>query len=118
MNTKQIGEFGERAAGKHLADKGYRIIRYNFRMKMGEVDIIAKKDSCIVFVEVKTRKNNLFGEPSEYVNRNKQMRIRKAAACYTDIINNDVRFDVIEVFYEQRGAEMAVKKINHIENAF
>ena len=118
MNTKQIGEFGERAAGKYLADGGYRILRYNFRLKMGEIDIIAEKDGCIVFVEVKTRKNNSFGEPSEYVNRNKQMRIRKAAACYMDIMNNDVRFDVVEVFYEQRGAEMVVNKINHIENAF
>ena len=106
MNTKQIGEFGERAAGKYLADGGYRILRYNFRLKMGEIDIIAEKDGCIVFVEVKTRKNN------------RQMRIRKAAACYMDIMNNDVRFDVVEVFYEQRGAEMVVKKINHIENAF
>ena len=53
MNTKQIGEFGERAAGKYLADKGYRIIRYNFRLKMGEVDIIAQKYCFFFFFELK-----------------------------------------------------------------
>lgn len=114
MNTKEIGDFGESAAAKYLFNKGYKILKRNFRLKMGEVDIIAEKDGCIVFAEVKTRKNNNFGEPSEYVNYRKQLRIKKAAACYTDIINNDVRFDVIEVFYDRFG----VNRINHIENAF
>lgn len=114
MNTKEIGDFGEQAAVDYLLTKNYKILKRNFRMKMGEVDIIVQKDGCMVFVEVKTRKNNNFGEPSEYVDFRKQMRIKKAAACYTDVINNDVRFDVIEVFYDHFG----VKKINHIENAF
>lgn len=114
MNTKEIGDFGESAAAKYLLSKGYKILKRNFRLKMGEVDIIAENDGCTVFVEVKTRKNNNFGEPSEYVDFRKQSRIKKAAACYTDVMNNDVRFDVIEVFYDRFG----IKKINHIENAF
>jgi putative endonuclease len=118
MNTKEIGDFGERAAEEYLEEKDYEILERNFRLKFGEIDIIAENDACIVFVEVKTRKSNLFGEPSEYVNRNKRMRVKKAAACYMDVVNNNVRFDVIEVFYEESGGELFVTKINHIENAF
>lgn len=114
MNTKTIGDFGETAATKYLLQKGYKILKRNFRLKMGEIDIIAQEDDCIVFVEVKTRRSNRYGEPSEYVDFRKQRRIKNAAACFTDVINNDVRFDVIEVFYDRTG----VSKINHIEDAF
>lgn len=118
MNTKNIGDFGENAAEEYLEDEDYEILERNFRLKFGEVDIIAEKDGCTVFVEVKTRKDNLHGNPSEFVDFRKQRRVRKAAACFTDIINNDVRFDVIEVLYEEKNGEMTVTKINHIENAF
>lgn len=118
MKTQTIGSFGENAAAEFLEDADYEILKRNFRLKMGEVDIIAEKDGCIVFVEVKTRKSTAFGEPAEYVDSRKQMRIRRAAACYTDVVNNDVRFDVIEVLYEGDGERMRVTRINHIENAF
>lgn len=118
MNTKQIGDFGETIAVKYLLKKGYRILRRNFKLKFGEIDIIAQKDGCTVFIEVKTRKNNLFGEPSEYVDYRKQMRIKKTASCYADMINDEIRFDVIEVLYEQNGDRLFISKVNHIENAF
>lgn len=118
MNTKTIGDFGERAAEEYLEEKDYEILARNFRLKLGEIDIIAEKDGCIVFVEVKTRRSNLFGEPGEYVDRRKQARIQKAAACYIDVVNNDVRFDVMEVFYEEKNGKLFLKEINHIENAF
>ena len=116
MKTQNIGNFGEDAAAEFLEESEYEILKRNFRMKFGEVDIIAKKDGCIIFVEVKTRKSTAFGEPAEFVDRRKQQRIRRAAACYTDVVNNDVRFDVIEVLYN--SDTMTVTKINHIENAF
>lgn len=118
MKTKEIGDFGETAAVKYLLKQNYRILRRNFRLKFGEIDIIAEQDGCTVFVEVKTRKNNRFGEPSEYVDRNKQRRIKNAAACFADTVNSDIRFDVIEVFYEQNNGRMLISDINHIENAF
>lgn len=118
MNTKAIGDFGERAAEEYLEDMDYEVLERNYRLKFGEIDIIAEKDGCIVFVEVKTRKNNLFGEPSEYVDKHKRERVKRAAACYVDIVNTDVRFDVIEVFYEEADGKMFLTKINHIENAF
>lgn len=118
MNTKTIGDFGEKVAEEYLEEMDYEILERNFRLKFGEVDIIAEKDGCIVFVEVKTRKNNLFGEPSEYVDRRKQERVKRAAASYIDVVNNDVRFDVIEVFYEEKNGKLFLTKVNHIENAF
>ncbi|MCD8180380.1 MAG: YraN family protein [Firmicutes bacterium] len=118
MNTKKIGDFGEKAAVDYLMELDYKIHERNFRLKFGEVDIIAEKDGCMVFIEVKTRKNNLFGEPSEYVDHKKQERIKRAAAVYADVENTEVRFDVIEVFYEEKDEELFLTKINHIENAF
>lgn len=118
MNTKIIGDFGEDIAEEYLLEKDYEILERNFSLKFGEVDIIAEIDGCIVFVEVKTRKNNKFGEPSEYVDNKKQGRIKKAAAVYADIENTDIRFDVIEVFYEEKNNQLFLTKVNHIENAF
>lgn len=90
MNTKQIGDFGEKAAEEYLEEMDYEILERNYRLKFGEIDIIAEKGGCIVFVEVKTRKNNFFGEPSEYVDRKKQSRVKKAAACYIDVVNSEI----------------------------
>lgn len=118
MNTKQIGDFGEKAAEEYLEDMDYEILERNYRLKFGEVDIIAEKDGCTVFVEVKTRKNNLHGEPSEFVDFRKQRRIKKAASCYRDLVNDDVRFDVIEVIYDDFHGSLVAADINHIENAF
>ena len=118
MNTKQIGDFGETSAEKYLKNKGYEILERNLRFKFGEVDIVAEKDGCTVFVEVKTRKNNLHGEPSEFVDFRKQRRVKKAAACYRDLVNDDVRFDVIEVIYDDFHGSLVAAAINHIENAF
>lgn len=118
LTTKEIGDFGEDAAEKYLKDNDYEILKRNFRLKFGEIDIIAKQNDCVVFVEVKTRKSSDFGQPSEYVNLRKQKRIKKAASVYIDIENNDIRFDVIEVFYSESGGKPVLNSINHIENAF
>lgn len=116
MTTKEIGDIGEEAACTYLKNKDYDILKRNFKVKAGEIDIIAEDGDCIVFVEVKTRQNNLYGEPSEYVDYRKQKKIIKAAMCYTDTVNNNIRFDVIEVFYDKKN--MKIMSINHIENAF
>ena len=118
MKTQTIGALGEDAAAEFLEASDYEILKRNFRMKFGEIDIIAEKDGCIVFVEVKTRKSTAFGEPAEYVDVRKQQRIRRAATCYTDVVNNEVRFDVIEVLYKGDENHITVTNINHIENAF
>ncbi len=117
MNNKEIGAFGEDAACEYLENEGYEILERNFSMKTGEIDIIAEKDGCVVFAEVKTRRNNNYGEPSEAVTRQKQEHIRRTALLYLNSLDENMRFDVIEVFYSDRGG-MSVIKINHIRNAF
>ena len=118
MNNKEIGAFGEDAACEYLEDNDYEILERNFSLKTGEIDIIAEKDGCTVFIEVKTRKNNLYGEPSEAVDWKKQRHIRNTALLYIKSVDADMRFDIIEVFYKNSTNGLEVAEINHIRNAF
>jgi putative endonuclease len=107
---------GENVAANYLKNKGYRIIERNYRKQRAEIDIIAKKDEMIVFVEVKTRKNSNFGYGFEAVTRHKQEQIIKAAKLFCqekEIIDTPCRFDVISI--EKDGKHY---KIDHFENAF
>lgn len=115
---QKSGAWGERIAAEFLKDKGYEILQTNFRIKAGEIDIIAYDNSCMVFVEVKTRKSSSFGYPSEYVNYAKQKKIKKAALCFVKSLDREMRFDVIEVFYHESAGGFQADEINHIENAF
>lgn len=109
MNKKELGKFGEEAAAEYLKLQGYEILALNFRCRLGEVDIICKKDNQVVFCEVKTRTTDTCGTPGEAVTEAKKDKIRKVAAVYTmweKVTNYQVGFDVIEI------------NCNHIENAF
>lgn len=118
MEKKRIGDFGEEAACRYLIKQNYIIRERNFRMKCGEIDIIAyDTDGCQVFVEVKTRKNTNFGYASEYVNAAKQQKLKNTALLYCGE-GEYMRFDIIEVYYQERDNTMYVKKINHIKDAF
>ena len=115
MTDKQdIGNFGEDAAAEYLKEKGYNVIQRNFRCKTGEIDIICVKDGCTVFVEVKTRKNSLYGSAAEFVNYSKQVKIKRAAMYFIKNADADMRFDIIEVYH--KGGK--ITEINHIEDAF
>lgn len=107
-----MGRSGERFAEKYLKRKKYIILERNFTTKIGEVDLIARTKDIVVFVEVKTRGSNSFGQPGEAVDHNKQNKYRLVASqyCkYKGILNVPIRFDVIEILDGE---------INHIENAF
>ncbi|MGA1846201.1 YraN family protein [Deferribacter abyssi] len=107
----KLGKVGEKKAVKYLISKGYEIIEKNYRCKFGEIDIIARKDDVIVFVEVKTRKDNKFGYGFEAVDRKKINKIIKVAKRFliSRNIENPCRFDVISIDADT---------ITHIENAF
>lgn len=114
VTTKSIGDYGEEIAEKFLKEKGYLILERNYRAKSGEIDIIAKQRDYIVFVEVKTRKNNLYMSARESVNYKKQNKIRNTAREYLFTKKPKykfVRFDVIEYYTDH-----AV--IDHYVNAF
>ena len=106
------GAIGEQDAKEYLEDKGYKILERNFKDRFGEIDIIAKKKDCFVFVEVKARQTDKFGRPGEFVTIDKQTKIKKTALAWLqkkNLIDADIRFDVIEILGDQ---------INLIENAF
>lgn len=118
-HNKETGAIGEHKASLYLKNHGYKIVERNFYTKLGEIDIIAKKDGVVVFVEVKTRMQKIYGRPAEAVNRYKQKNIIKTAQVYMMKYNSEIecRFDVIEV-YLKKSVFGYQAKINHIENAF
>lgn len=114
---RKIGSKGEKTACRFLISKGYKIIFCNYYSKYGEIDIIAKKEKYIVFIEVKTRRKNAIVSGAYAVDRNKQKRIAKTAMMYLSTTNTVLqpRFDVIEITNVGLNNEV---KINHIKNAF
>ena len=113
MNTRRFGIIGEKIAQDYLRKKDYQILETNFYTKRGEIDIIAKKDNCIVFVEVKTRTNLDYGTPAMAINPNKKKHIKFVAKIFLALnkLNEyEVRFDVIEILIIEGKC-----KINHIE---
>ncbi len=118
-DNKKTGDRGESIASQFLEDNGYYIVQRNFRYStFGEIDIIAKKDGVLVFVEVKTYKTEEFGEPLLLVNYRKQEKIRKLAQIFMlqkKINDIDCRFDVIGIKSAKTGDDNSV---THIENAF
>ena len=112
QNNRAVGSTYERIAGNYLEERGYTILKYNYHCRMGEIDIIAKNRSEIIFVEVKYRKNLKMGNPLEAVNYKKQQAISKCASYYLlgkGLHNSSVRFDVIGIIGDE---------IQQIENAF
>lgn len=117
MNTIAVGDLGEQAAADYLQAVGYELLERKYRLKIGEIDIIAKINNTLVFVEVKTRSNTRYGFPAEAVTYRKQQKIINTALCYLKYINNTTaccRFDVMEIFLE----ELRVVEYNHIIDAF
>jgi len=120
MKKTELGLWGEDCAAAYLAGRGYSIVGRNFRCRMGELDLIARKQNILAFVEVKLRKNAGRGEAREFVTAEKQRKIRLAASYY--LAGNagaqmlQPRFDVIEV-YAPKGAGGPVT-VRHLEDAF
>ena len=119
MNTKLIGRWGEAAAADYLKKKGWKLLGAGYRTRMGEIDLIAEDRGTLVFVEVKTRKDESFAQAREAVTGTKQRRLLAAAELYMAKYGADrpARFDVVEV-YAPEGVETKKPQINHIENAF
>ncbi len=105
MSTKLKGELGERLARKHYEAAQCEVLETNYRYKRCEVDLIVLiDDKLLVFVEVKQRTDNSFGEAETFVSEAQQNRIKEAAEDYIYAINwkKDVRFDVVCVDAEGR----------------
>ncbi len=78
----RLGALGERLAAAHLESKGYRILHRNWRCREGEVDLVAERDGCLVFVEVRTRRGEAHGSPEESVTAAKAARLLAVAEAF------------------------------------
>jgi len=78
----QTGKIGENLAKEYLIKKGYKILVTNFRTRFGEIDIIATKNSTLIFVEVKLKIGEELGQPEEMINRKKVNQIQKMSEVF------------------------------------
>lgn len=109
-----LGSYGEDLAERFLINKGYKILQRNFRCRLGELDIIALDGAILVFIEVKTRRNQKFGLPCEAVTSEKFRHIKKTAAYYAMVSSlelNDMRIDIIEILIKD-----GKHYLHHLEN--
>lgn len=117
LNRRQkLGKTGEALAERHLRQKGYQILERNYRNKLGEVDLIARDNGTLVFVEVKTRRTDSYGSPRLAITPQKQKKLSITALAYlkqTRQINCKARFDVVLINTAGDSPE-----IETIQNAF
>ena len=111
----ELGNKGEQLAVDFLLKNDYEIVERNYRFNKAEVDIIAKKDTILAVIEVKTRSNTDFGNPQDFVKPKQIQRLVKAVDEYVTVndLNVEVRFDIIAIIKEGKTF-----KIEHLENAF
>jgi putative endonuclease len=113
---KVLGNIGEIKSCEYLESAGYLILEKKFRCAFGEIDIVARREDAICFVEVKTRADASYGEPLESVNPLKTARIRNIASYYLGLKNLnsfEVSFDVISI--KVSGKKLLLE---HFKNCF
>ncbi len=110
----KIGRIGEKIAVKYLKKHGYKIIERNFKLKCGEIDIVAKEGEYICFIEVKTRTSNSFAEPYEAVDYKKQKKLYRLAEIWLSMhkLHNALcRFDIVSILLNKNCAICEIKLI-------
>jgi putative endonuclease len=115
INSQTFGKTAEAAAKEYLVSQGYVILATNWRFKRYEIDIIARTQDVIVFVEVKGRSSAVFGEPEVFVTKSKQNFLTEAAHRYLQAheVQLEARFDIVAVL--QFNNKLTVK---HLPAAF
>ncbi|MCX5700745.1 MAG: YraN family protein [Candidatus Omnitrophica bacterium] len=111
-----LGRQAEESATRFLKSHGYKIVCRNYKIKLGEIDIIAKDKDTFCFVEVKSRRSDKFGLPAEAVSRLKQLQISRVALSFLKtkgMLDSKARFDVVAIDYSN-----PTEKIDLIKDAF
>lgn len=113
-----LGLWGELVAADYLKSKGYFIVCQNWKYKHKDIDLIAIDNNTkeLVFVEVKTRSNNMFLEPEQSVDNEKIKYLKSIASSYLHYrnIKRNHRFDIVTVL----GTDDSNVSVNHIKDAF
>lgn len=118
MGTQELGFLAENIAAKYLEDGGYEIINKNYRKPWGEIDIIARKDEAVIFVEVKANRRAAEGlNPEVRVDWVKMAKIKRTAAFYLEDEFGDMerewQIDIISVTFDSQNKKA---KIQHFKN--
>ena len=117
LSRREVGAIGEKTAALFLRRHGFKIVEQNVRSRYGEIDIIARKDRCLVFVEVRTRRGSEFGTPEESVTPAKRERLVALAESYLQSLERmppSWRIDLVAVELARDGRS---SRVRHIENA-
>lgn len=113
----ELGKKGEDFAAEQLQKDGYKILERNWRSGKCELDIVAEKDDTIVVVEVKTRRNNLFADPTQSIGIRKIKMLLKGVSAYIEEnnIQKDFRIDVFTIVIKDTQTNSL--QFEHIEDA-
>ena len=110
-----LGRIGENLAANYLKNKGFRILRRNYRYRKAEIDIIARKEDIIAMIEVKTRNEGFYEDLGDSISKKKRSLLVMAADHYvlSNSLDVEVRFDIITLIKGKEGYT-----IEHIPDAF
>jgi putative endonuclease len=110
----ELGKWGEDLAAAYLAKKGYEILERDWKSGHHDLDIIARDEDTLVIIEVKTRRNRLFGDPEEAIDYKKRMSLQSAINHYVKShrTGRDIRFDIISIV----GTIGSTPEIEHIKD--
>lgn len=120
VEAAELGRKGEDLVAEYLRQKGYIVVKRNYKDRFGEIDIIAENKEEIVFVEVKTRRDGALVSGLQAVDIKKAERIRKTALLFLNRLKISLkpRFDVAEVTAFIRDDGSVGYKLNYIKSAF
>lgn len=117
----KLGKLGEDCVAQYLKERGYIIVKRNWRdSRYGEIDIVAENRECVAFVEVKTRREKALVSGAEAIDVYKMRRIKNASIMFMNRFNTDLpaRIDVAEVTAYDAGEGNLKLVVNYIESAF
>ncbi len=112
MNKRELGRFGEELAEKFLEKNGIKILNKNYFTNYGEIDLIGIENETIIFIEVKLRTNNSYGEPSESINFKKKQNLLNAIDIFlaeNDFSDYNLRIDIICILYNISNEKYEVR---------
>jgi putative endonuclease len=113
---RALGAFGEQHAAAHLQRHGYQLVARNWRCALGEIDLVARQGTTLVFVEVRTRRGASFGSPEESLTRAKRTRLVALAQAYLGHLATppaDWRIDLVAIDVDPVGRVCALRHLCH-----
>ena len=112
-----LGQRGETLGWNFLKKQGYALMEKNYRTRLGEIDVVARKDQTVVFIEIKTRRDTRFGLPEEAVDWRKRQKLSRLAESYLQekgLEDQPVRFDILSITWDG----MREPQFSLLEDAF